>query len=62
MQILDEAGGWQAVLNRFKTDHLPEMDRYASRFMVLLIDRWGILAQPYLLLFATISGAQVRRC
>src|SRR5262245_16377493 len=38
MQILDEAGGWQEVLNRFKADHLPEMDRYASRFMVLLID------------------------
>jgi hypothetical protein len=38
MQILEEAGGWQEVLPRFKTDHLPEMDRYGSRFMVLLID------------------------
>ena len=38
MQILEEAGGWQEVLNRFKADHLPEMDRYANRFMVLLID------------------------
>jgi hypothetical protein len=38
MQILEEAGGWREVLNRFKEDHLPEMDRYASRFMVLLID------------------------
>jgi hypothetical protein len=38
MQILEEAGGWQEVLNRFKTDHLSEMDRYAGRFMVLLID------------------------
>jgi hypothetical protein len=38
LQILEEAGGWQEVLNRFKTDHLQEMDRYAGRFMVLLID------------------------
>ena len=38
MQILEEAGGWQEVLNRFKEDHLPEMDRYASRHMILLID------------------------
>ena len=38
MQILEEAGGWQEVLNRFQTDHLPELDRYASRFIVLLID------------------------
>ena len=38
MQILEEAGGWQEVLNRFKADHLSEMDRYANRFMVLLID------------------------
>lgn len=38
MQILEEAGGWQEVLNRFKEDHVPEMDRYPGRFMVLLID------------------------
>ncbi|MGD1084242.1 MAG: hypothetical protein ABSA47_05740 [Verrucomicrobiota bacterium] len=38
MQILEEAGGWQEVLNRFTADHLPEMERYAGRFMVLLID------------------------
>jgi hypothetical protein len=38
MQILEEAGGWREVLNRFKEDHVPEMDRYACRFMVLLID------------------------
>ena len=38
MQILEEAGGWQEVLNRFKADHLPEMDRYVNRFLVLLID------------------------
>jgi hypothetical protein len=38
MQVLPVAGGWQEVLNSFKTDHLPEMDRNARRFMVLLID------------------------
>src|SRR2546427_8287073 len=38
MQVLEEAGGWQEVLNRFKADHVPEMDRNANRFMVLLID------------------------
>ena len=38
MQILEEAGGWREVLNRFTEDHVPEMDRYANRFMVLLID------------------------
>src|ERR1700722_4605508 len=38
MQILEEAGGWQEVLNRLKEDHVREMDRYANRFMVLLID------------------------
>jgi hypothetical protein len=38
MQILEEAGGWLEVLNRFKADHVPEMDRNPKRFMVLLID------------------------
>src|SRR5579863_7771928 len=38
MQVLEEAGGWQEVVSRFKNDHVPEMDRYAYRFMVLLID------------------------
>ena len=38
MQILDEAGGWLEVLNRFRADQLPDMDRFASRFLVLLID------------------------
>ena len=30
MQILEEAGGWQEVLNRFTEDHVPEMDRYTT--------------------------------
>lgn len=38
MQILDVAGGWGEVLHRFKVEHVPEMDRYSARHMVLLID------------------------
>jgi hypothetical protein len=38
MQILEVAGGWGEVLSRFKEDHVPEMDKYGSRFMVLLVD------------------------
>jgi len=38
MQILGVAGGWGNVLDRFREEHIPQMDRYANRFMVLLID------------------------
>ena len=38
MQILEKAGGWREVLSRFREDHVPAMDRYARRLMVLLID------------------------
>ena len=38
IQILEEAGGWQEVLNRFRTEHVPLMDRTPNRHMVLLID------------------------
>ena len=38
MQVLEEAGGWHEVLNRFKADHVRAMDRNTNRFMVLLID------------------------
>lgn len=38
MQVLNEAGGWQEVVKCFNEDHVPEMDRNAKRFMVLLID------------------------
>jgi len=38
IQILEEAGGWNGVLSRFKSDHVAGMDRYPNRFMVLLID------------------------
>jgi hypothetical protein len=38
IQVLEEAGGWTRVLDRFKSDHVIEMDRYQDRYMVLLID------------------------
>ncbi len=38
MQVLKEAGGWQEVVRCFKAEHVPEMDRNANRFLVLLVD------------------------
>jgi len=38
IQVLEEAGGWIKVLDRFKSDHVVGMNRFSSRFMVLLID------------------------
>jgi hypothetical protein len=38
IQILEEAVGWGAVLHHFQQDHVPAMDKYAARFMVLLVD------------------------
>jgi hypothetical protein len=38
IQVLPEVGGWTQVLERFRSDHATQMDRYPSRFMVLLID------------------------
>jgi len=38
IQILEEAGGWGEVLSRFKSDHVVGMERYNSRYMILLID------------------------
>lgn len=38
IQILREVGGWLEVLERFRSDHVSEMDRYPLRSMVLLID------------------------
>jgi len=38
MQVLPVAGGWQNVLNLFEATHIAEMDKYPTRFMVLLID------------------------
>jgi hypothetical protein len=38
MQVLEPVGGWGQVIERFTTDHVASMDRYAERLMVLLID------------------------
>ena len=38
MQVLPVADGWTEVLDKFKMDHIGEMDRDAKRFIVLLID------------------------
>lgn len=38
LQILEVAGGWLEVLERFKTDHIAEMERNPNRYMVLLLD------------------------
>ncbi|MEJ7713402.1 MAG: hypothetical protein WKF84_27055 [Pyrinomonadaceae bacterium] len=38
MQVLQVAGGWNNVLDRFKSNHVDEMYNNPNRFMVLLID------------------------
>ncbi len=38
IQVLPEVGDWAQVLERFQSDHIPGMDRYPERYMVLLID------------------------
>lgn len=38
IQVLEEVGGWGQVLDRFESDHVGGMDRYAGRHLVLLID------------------------
>jgi len=38
IQILEEAGGWARVLDQFESDHIAGMEKWPSRFMVLLID------------------------
>jgi hypothetical protein len=38
LYVLQVAGGWGKVLERFKAVHISEMDRCPRRFMVLLID------------------------
>jgi hypothetical protein len=37
-QILGPAGGWHKVLELFRSVHIAEMERCASRTMVLLVD------------------------
>ena len=43
IQVLEEAGGWTKLLERFKKDQVVGMNRYPQRFMVLLIDLDGHL-------------------
>jgi hypothetical protein len=38
MQVLSVARGWVNVLDIFRLVHVPEMRRYLTRFIVLLID------------------------
>lgn len=38
IQVLNEAGGWLKVVECFKKEHIPELERYPKRFVVLLID------------------------
>jgi len=42
-QILPPAGGWVQVCDTFASNHATSMQRYAGRFMVLLIDFDGDL-------------------
>ncbi len=38
MQVLEEAGGWQKVIDLFKSDHIHLLLRNEQRHMVLLVD------------------------
>jgi hypothetical protein len=38
IRVLPVAGGWNLVLERFKSEHVTEMNRNPHRFMILLID------------------------
>jgi hypothetical protein len=38
VRVLPVAGGWNQVLERFKSERVREMENYSKRFMVLLID------------------------
>ena len=38
IQVLPEAGGWSAVLERFLSEHVSAMRKYHERRMVLLLD------------------------
>jgi hypothetical protein len=38
IRVLEEAGGWHETLDRFCSIYADEMDRFPTRFMVLVID------------------------
>ena len=37
-QVLEEAGGWNEVMERFCSIYVAQMERVPTRFMILLID------------------------
>ena len=43
IQVLPEVGGWHEVLDKFEKEHVPEMNRFGERLMVLVIDLDGHL-------------------
>jgi hypothetical protein len=45
MQVLKPAGGWAELLKSFEVEHVVEMQRCPTRFMVLLIDLDGKLTR-----------------
>ena len=38
IQPLNEGAGWASVRDRFRSDHVSDMRKFAKRFMVLLVD------------------------
>jgi hypothetical protein len=38
IQVLPEAGGWAAVIDRFCHNEVPAMGRYPDRYMILVLD------------------------
>jgi len=43
IQVLNPAGGWGKVLDRFLDDHVAELRKWPQRHLVLLIDFDGLL-------------------
>lgn len=38
IKVLEEVGGWAALLDRFTSDHVVGMEKYPDRIMILLVD------------------------
>ena len=45
IQVLEEVGGWNEVVDHFLSEHVAEMDHYPHRSMVLLLDFDGDAAR-----------------
>jgi hypothetical protein len=43
LYVCPVAGGWNAVVDQFESDQVADMNRYSTRYMVLLIDFDGRL-------------------